>query len=211
MDEVIKKVAALGFPGIVLVIVMGTTGLTGAAAITAALAFLGGPAGMLGGIGVLGVTVAITDALSKVGLENLLTDIYCHRRQTELHDSLLQELDRTPFFDGNLKDRLRATIINGCGCSPQVKGEVSDVCQQAIAILDAVPGMTTAHHRDFVNAKMLFRLRDGSELRTWKNSVGVDHVFLADPQGIMVYGGFVGWIHSGGLHRAIALIKRELT
>lgn len=37
MDEVIKKVAALGLPGVVLVIVMTTIGLSGAAAITATL------------------------------------------------------------------------------------------------------------------------------------------------------------------------------
>ena len=55
MDEVIQKVAALGLPGVVLVIVMATTGLTGAAAITTALAILGGPAGMLGGIAILGL------------------------------------------------------------------------------------------------------------------------------------------------------------
>lgn len=34
MDEVVKKVAALGLPGVILVITMATTGLTGAAAIT---------------------------------------------------------------------------------------------------------------------------------------------------------------------------------
>ena len=42
--ELVRKIAALGVPAIVLVIVMATTGLTGAAAITSALAFLGGPA-----------------------------------------------------------------------------------------------------------------------------------------------------------------------
>ncbi len=42
MDEVVKKIAALGLPGVILVTIMATTGLTGAAAITAALAFLGG-------------------------------------------------------------------------------------------------------------------------------------------------------------------------
>ena len=82
MDELIKKIAALGLPGIILVVVMATSGLTGAAAITAALAFLHGPAGMLGGIGVLGLTGLITDALAKVGLEDLLTGVYCLRRQS---------------------------------------------------------------------------------------------------------------------------------
>ena len=69
MDEVVKKIAALGLPGVILVVTMAATGLTGAAAITAALAFLGGPAGMLGGIAVLGLTGLITDALAEVGLE----------------------------------------------------------------------------------------------------------------------------------------------
>lgn len=55
MDEVVKKVAALGLPGVILVVTMAVTGLTGAAAITAALAALGGPFGMLGGITVLGM------------------------------------------------------------------------------------------------------------------------------------------------------------
>ena len=83
MDKVMKKIAALGLPGIILVAVMASTGLTGAAAITAALAFLGGPAGMLGGIGVLGLTGLITDALTKVGLEDLLTGVYCLRSLTK--------------------------------------------------------------------------------------------------------------------------------
>ena len=82
MDELAKKIAALGLPGVILVVIMASTGLTGAAAITTALAFLGGPAGMLGGIAVLGLTGLITDALAKVGLEDLLTGVYCLRRQS---------------------------------------------------------------------------------------------------------------------------------
>lgn len=38
MDEIVKKVAAFGLPGVVLVITMAATGLTGAAAISTALA-----------------------------------------------------------------------------------------------------------------------------------------------------------------------------
>ena len=64
MDELVKKIAALGLPGVVLIVVMATTGLTGAAAITTALAILGGPAGMLGGIAVLGLTALMTDGLT---------------------------------------------------------------------------------------------------------------------------------------------------
>ena len=41
MDEIVKKLAGVGFPAVVLLIAMATTGLTGAAAITAALASVG--------------------------------------------------------------------------------------------------------------------------------------------------------------------------
>ncbi|MEP0787341.1 hypothetical protein [Coleofasciculus sp. FACHB-129] len=55
------------------------------------------------------------------------------------------------------------------------------------------------------------RLRDGTAVRTWKNLAGVDHVFLADANDRMVYGGDVGWIHSQGLNQARARIRRDFT
>jgi hypothetical protein len=211
MDEVVKKVAALGLPGVILVIVMAATGLTGAAAITAALALLGGPAGMLGGIALLGLTGLIADALAEVGLEDLLTAIYCQRRQEEPQGKLLEEIDSLSLFDGDIKDRLKTTVIEGCGCATVVRSHVSNVTEEAIAILDSVPGMTGAHHRDFKSSNPIIRLRDGTAVRTWKNPLGVDHVFLADPNDRMVYGGYVGWMHSDGLNDAIAQIRRDLT
>jgi len=210
MDELVKKIAALGLPGVVLIVVMATTGLTGAAAITTALAILGGPAGMLGGIAVLGLTALITDGLTKVGLENLLTAVYCERRHRDPHGKLLQELDSLMILDGDIKERLRLTIQDGCGCGT-ADVELSDISRTAIAILEAVEGMTLAHHRDFKNAQPVARLRDGTTIRTWKNAVGVDHVFLADYNDRMIYGGFVGWVHAVGLDQATTQIKRELT
>ena len=211
MDEVVKKVAALGLPGVILVIVMATTGLTGAAAIAAALAILGGPAGMLGGIAVLGLTALITDALAKVGLEDLLTAVYCQRRQIEPQGKLLEEINSLSLFDGDIKDRLRSTIVDGCGCATVTNAYTSDVASEVIAILNSVPGMTPAHHRDFKSSNPIMRLRDGTAVRTWKNPVGVDHVFLADRDEKMIYGGYVGWIHSEGLQEAIARIRRNFT
>ena len=211
MDEVVKKVAALGLPGVILVITMAATGLTGAAAITAALAFLGGPAGILGGIAVLGLTGLITDALAEVGVEDLLTAIYCQRRQSELPGKLLEEIDSLSLFDGDIKDRLKVTVTDGCGCSTVVNSYTTDVTQEVIAILESVPGMTIAHHRDFKSSNPIIRLSDGTSVRTWKNPLGVDHVFLADCNDKMVYGGYVGWIDSEGLNEAIARIRRDFT
>ncbi len=211
MDEVVKKVAALGLPGVILVITMAATGFTGAAAITAALAFLGGPAGMLGGIAVLGLTGLITDALAKVSLEDFLTAIYCQRRQDEPHGKLLEEINSLSLFDGDIRDRLKTTVTDGCGCATVVKSSTTDDAREAIAILENVPGITPAHHRDFKSSNPIIRLRDGTVVRTWKNPVGVDHVFLGDRSDKMIYGGFVGWIHSEGLNQAIVRIRRDFT
>ena len=90
---------------------------------------------------------------------------------------------------------------------------VSDfnVSGQVIKILRQVPGMTKAHSRDFNSASPRFRLRDGSVLKIWKNPVGVDHVFIADRTGKMMFGGFVGWIHADGFYQVIDQIQKDFT
>ncbi|MDF5706420.1 MAG: hypothetical protein PUP90_01760 [Nostoc sp. S4] len=135
MDEVVKKLAALGLPGMILALAMAATKFTGSAAITAALTFLGGPAGMLGGIAVLGLIGLISNALAKVILEGFLIGIYSQRRETESQTKLLKEIDFLLLFDRNLKARLKATV----------KTEGVNVTKEVMAILENVPGMTHAH------------------------------------------------------------------
>ncbi len=77
--------------------------------------------------------------------------------------------------------------------------------------MNQVPGMTQAHSRDFNRAVPKFDLCDGSVVKTWGNPVGVDHVFIADKSGNMIFGGFVGWIHSDGFHQTIAQIQKDFT
>lgn len=81
--------------------------------------------------------------------------------------------------------------------------------QHAIHILHCVPGMTQAHDRDLKRANSIFNLNDGTVVKIWKNPAGVEHIFLTNSHGHMIFGGFVGWIHSGGLHQAIEQIYRE--
>ncbi|WP_083305258.1 restriction endonuclease [Moorena producens] len=112
MDEVVRKVAALGLPGVILLITMATTGLTGAAAITAALAMLG-PFGMIGGIGFLGVVGIAADGLSKFGLEALLVGIYKQRQEEgESKASLCKEI-KGLMVSHDLKRKLKAEVNNG--------------------------------------------------------------------------------------------------
>jgi hypothetical protein len=211
MDEIIKKIAALGLPGIILVIVMATTGLTGTAAITTALAILGGPTGILGGLVVLGVTGLISETLAQISLEDFLIAIYCQRRQTEPQGKLIAEIDSLSLVDPQMKARLKTCVTDGCGCSTTVENHLSETTQRAIAILEQVPGITKASPRDFDYSQPIIRLNDGSSLRTWKNLLGIDHVFLANRDEYMIYGGYVGWDHSEDLKRAISLIQTELT
>jgi hypothetical protein len=112
MDEVVRKVAALGLPGVVLLITMAATGFTGAAAITAALAALG-PAGMLGGIAFLGVVGIAADALSKFGLEAILCEVYLERkRQGASIEQLHWEINQLWVSD-DLKRHLKETVTRG--------------------------------------------------------------------------------------------------
>ncbi|HEY9689687.1 MAG TPA: lysophospholipase, partial [Coleofasciculaceae cyanobacterium] len=67
----------------------------------------------------------------------------------------------------------------------------------------AVPGITDANASDFAHAKTVFSFSEGVSLRTWKNPVGVKHIFIANQHGTCEYAAFVGWIHADGLRRAI--------
>ena len=81
MDQIVNKIAALGVPGLVLLVAMAVTGWAGAAAITAALAMLGGPFGMLGGIAVLGILALISQGLAEYGFEQLFQAVVDQLRQ----------------------------------------------------------------------------------------------------------------------------------
>ncbi|AVH68610.1 hypothetical protein [Nostoc sp. 'Peltigera membranacea cyanobiont' N6] len=96
MDEIVRKLAGIGLPAVVLLITMASTGLAGAAAITAALAMLG-PGGMIGGIVLLGIIGLASDALTRYGLTALLQGIYEERRvRGESLQTLCREIDGLP-------------------------------------------------------------------------------------------------------------------
>jgi len=136
MDEVVRKVAALGLPGVILLIAMATTGFTGAAAITAALAMLG-PFGMIGGIAFLGVVGIAADGLSKFGLEALLVGIYKERQEEgESKASLCKEI-KGLMVSSDLKRKLKAEVKNGKSLVEDRRASKQDIDEQ----LDAIDNM----------------------------------------------------------------------
>lgn len=210
MDEVVRKVAALGLPGVLLAIAMGATGLTGGAAIAAGLALLGGPSGMLGGIGVLGITGLIADYLANDSIDRLLSEVYQLRARTERTGELLRELDNLPLSD-ELKSRLKWEVTQIGNQQANFATTISPLTQEAIEILNNVRGINYASEKDLKSSRPIFTLRDGTVVRTWKNPFGIDHIFLADSNGNIIYGGFVSWFDADNLNEAIELLRSQFT
>lgn len=75
--------------------------------------------------------------------------------------------------------------------------------------LRSTPGITDAHRRDFYYSKSYLTFNNGIGIRTWKNPVGINHVFIADREEEYLWGGFVGWLHNTSLNRTLQQIKQE--
>ncbi len=108
IDSIADKIAALGVPGLVLVVTMALTGYAGAAALTTALAALGGPFGMLGGIALLGLLALIAKALAEVGFEALFRAVLNRLRAKGLTIPQISEaVDGYWFVSARLRDKLK--------------------------------------------------------------------------------------------------------
>ncbi|MBE9035343.1 hypothetical protein [aff. Roholtiella sp. LEGE 12411] len=114
MDEVVKKISALGLPGILLVIAISASGMMGSAAVVAALTALGGPFGIIGGLGVLGLATLVGETIAGFGIEAVLTNIYAERSKTESVRFLLKEIKDLPITEElklKLKNQLSPEIV----------------------------------------------------------------------------------------------------
>ncbi|WP_066379775.1 MULTISPECIES: hypothetical protein [unclassified Anabaena] len=121
MDEIVKKLAGLGLPGILLVIVTAASGGIGSsAAVVAALTGLGGPFGLIGGLGVLGLIASVGDVIAGYGIEAILLNIYAERSKTESVRYLLKEIKDLPITD-ELKAKLKDQL------SPEINTEPEEV------------------------------------------------------------------------------------
>ncbi|MFS0517034.1 hypothetical protein ACEYW6_20270 [Nostoc sp. UIC 10607] len=105
MDEIVKKLAGLGLPGVILVILTVTSGGS-SAAIAATLTALGGPFGVVGGIALLGLITVVGDAVAGYGLESIVKAIYKERSKNESVQVLLKEIKDLPITE-ELKLKLK--------------------------------------------------------------------------------------------------------
>lgn len=95
MDNIVKKLAGLGLPGIILlVLAFASAGSNGV--IVVVLTAAGGPFGILGGIGLLGLTKVVGDLIADYGIEAILKAVYSERSKTETLRSLIYEIENLP-------------------------------------------------------------------------------------------------------------------
>lgn len=111
MDKIVSKVAALGVPGLVLVIAISATGLVGGAAITTALAALG-PGGMVGGIATLGVIGLISEGIAKYSVDAIVSAVVKELyKRGETKESIKEKINKYP-ISKDLKRKLNEILAN---------------------------------------------------------------------------------------------------
>ena len=119
MDEIVKKLAGLGLPGVILVILTVMSGGS-SAAVAAAITALGGPFGIVGGIAILGLITVVGDTVAGYGIEAVLKAIYTERSKTESVRFLLKEIKDLPISE-ELKLKLKNEL------SPEINIDAEEV------------------------------------------------------------------------------------
>ena len=108
LDTMINKIAWLGVPGLVLLIVMSLSPWYGGAAIMWSLALLGGPFGAIAGIGVLIVISKYGDKISEYGIEKVIVLVV--KRMGKKGKSKSQIIDEIKKY--KISEKLNQKIIN---------------------------------------------------------------------------------------------------
>lgn len=108
MDEFVERLAGIGVPALVFLIIMSTTGLAGA--ITATLALLGS-GGMIGGVITLIVIGAGASVISKYGYSAIITATCKKIMQKDnlTREQMCEKIDKYPITKG-LKEKVKAKI-----------------------------------------------------------------------------------------------------
>lgn len=119
MDEIVKKLAGLGLPGVFLVILTVVSGGS-SAAVAAAITALGGPFGIVGGIAILGLITVVGDTVAGYGIEAVLKAIYTERSKTESVRFLLKEIKDLPISQ-ELKLKLKNEL------SPEINIDAEEI------------------------------------------------------------------------------------
>lgn len=109
MEKIVSKIAALGVPGLVLVVAINASGFVGGAAIVTALSALG-PGGIIGGIVTLGLISLIAQALTEFGMDAIFSAVVKELiKKGETKESILNKIEKYP-VSKSLKRKLREQV-----------------------------------------------------------------------------------------------------
>jgi hypothetical protein len=109
MEKLVSKLAALGVPGLVLLVAVSTSGLAGGAAIVAALSALG-PGGIIGGIVTLGLIGLVAHDLTEYGVEKISCALIKELlKKGETKESILEKIAKYP-ISKSLKRHLKEVV-----------------------------------------------------------------------------------------------------
>jgi hypothetical protein len=100
-------------------------------------------------------------------------------------------------------------IIQKFWANPVITKSEETLTEKIIRKLRSIPGITDGHRRGYTDGKTYLTFPNNLRLRTWKNSIGIDHIFLVNDQEECLYSGFVGWIHSQDLWQNLEQINQE--
>ena len=102
-------------------------------------------------------------------------------------------------------------IIQNFWANPQLGLPLdADCASQLIRRLRLVPGMTDTDYRYFDRSRIVANLGDNTTIHTWSNILGVNHVYVGQPDRQCLYAGYVGLVHTLELRKAIAEIKQTI-
>lgn len=114
IDKAAEIIAALGVPGLVLIMLMAASPWYGAAAMTSSLAVLGGPFGMAGGLAALPVLTLITIALTRFGFEQVFQAVLIKLIESgNTCEEILEKIDSYR-ISKELKKKLKEFIEKYC-------------------------------------------------------------------------------------------------
>ncbi len=111
MEKLVSKIAALGVPGLILLVAINASGYVGGAAIVTALSALG-PGGIIGGIATLGIIGLIVQGLTEFGMDAIFSAVVRELlKKGETKESILRKIEKYP-ISKSLKRKLRE-LVNG--------------------------------------------------------------------------------------------------
>ncbi len=126
IDKVVEIIAALGVPGLVLIMLMAASPWYGAAAMTSSLAVLGGPFGMAGGLAALPVLGLIARALAKFGFKQVFQAVLIKLMDDgKTIEEILEKIDSYP-MSKELKRKLKELIEKYSEESDEEKDDIEN-------------------------------------------------------------------------------------